>query len=581
MNPMSGVTTGVTKKTSSNVQQGKLFGRAIGLNLGPSLAEIASSIKGVFHKFSSNKSSSNKVSGNQFSSNTATAPAKISGSKNSGVVGFVSAMESSDVNMTEAESLKQRPEAKKYVQGSNSLGVSLGSSYGSPAHIANQAFGGVIASEKPQVIGQFYVMALHKSLSDVETAVKKEVGKNKSPFEQMSPLLQVLAEFESSVNQLPAPAQYEARKALHNEHVLSHPFLAPFAAGKQREFMGMFASYPSFADMVLKAGPKLINEASEKGVAKLSRKNTSLPYSLVAIRSEDGKTVSLQATGQVLGEGTYKIAKGCFQVTSPVTPEQKIVEIQTPIAKISIRKQQLQTLGDAEKQALQDEVKHEALIAQQLLGAGAKNVLATRLINYNNKVHLFSKECRGGNVESYMISRSRRGQPIKKEEALRIAYEQVKVLQVMHDSCGLCHLDLKLPNIMLEGNPEKPDSLVSRLSDFGTTKAIDHSQGIGCVSTFPPPEMAADGSHFPGIAPSLDMWSYGIILYSLYHPGASARNLAFDMQGSEKYHECLNGIRTKCNGSKDPVDHLIVKLLSDNPGERPTAAQVVAFFEGS
>lgn len=402
-------------------------------------------------------------------------------------------------------------------------------------------------------------------VSDALNKLQKVMQESKSEY-PVHPVFLLMHALRLSVKSYESSITGNPIDTAFREVVDTHPLMQSLFSGNEELFREIL-SKPMLLKAIAQHGPVLVEQAAKDGVAKLSRKSVQgLPFSLIAIRSEDGASISLKITQRTLGQGTYKVAKG-FQelsVSSHATNES---------AKASIHKARAQGSSPDSLLALEKEVESEASIAKKLQKAGAKNVLHARTVKYNNKVHLFSKQCKAGSIEKYIKQRD-----LPKEHALRLAHEQAKTLEVLHDTCHLCHLDLKLDNIMLDGDPEDPGSLTTRLSDFGTTTATSDSVTTSCTATYPPPEMEYGGDEIP-IQPSIDMWSFGVMLHQLYHPNILLRDLAFDFQGTKRQEQLLKTIHASCSKTGDPVDQLIGKLLSVDPKIRPSAHEAAIVLE--
>lgn len=324
-----------------------------------------------------------------------------------------------------------------------------------------------------------------------------------------------------------------------------------------QSLLDLILGSPEFLKTIVEDGPQLAQQAQLQGIAKLSRKTVKdLPGSLVAIRSSDGTKVTLGVTAHPLGRGTYKIAKGLHILSETDT---SAVED----AKVSLRKKRKIHHSDLE------DIEKEAHVSKKLQDAGAQHILRSRVVTYNSKPHLYCKRCRRGNVEDVLLKGS-----FSRQIALQFALEQAKTLNIMHNQCKLCHLDLKLENVMVDGDPSEPTSLTTKLGDFGTAEPIDNKTKIGCTATYPPPEMKYKGPLIP-VDPAIDMWSFGVMLHRLFHPKVNLYSLAFNKQGTLDQDALLKNIQENCGKSKDPVDGLIARLFSVDPKMRPTATQAV------
>ena len=152
--------------------------------------------------------------------------------------------------------------------------------------------------------------------------------------------------------------------------------------------------------------------------------------------------------------------------------------------------------------------------------------------------------------------------------ALRIA----ETLCQIH-SCGWVYGDVRLENIVLHRNG---GDLYPYFCDFGLAGTID-----SCVSralgTFSPPEGL--GLREKRIAPSIDSWAFGVVLFVLTHRPSDdvIEKFSFDNGGTSvlmAQHRLLQSLK-----EEDPVDILIRALLDLDPLKRPSMAFVARVLE--
>ena len=148
-------------------------------------------------------------------------------------------------------------------------------------------------------------------------------------------------------------------------------------------------------------------------------------------------------------------------------------------------------------------------------------------------------------------------------DSLYIFYQLISVIEHLHKS-SIIHRDIKLDNIMIDSN------LCVRLLDYGLSKALkSESQKLfeKCGSfEFMSPEMAKNQAYDT----SIDIWSLGVVLYSLVHQRLpfAARDTSLLIQkiiyGEPQYSREL---------SANLID-LLERMLQKDPSERITIDEI-------
>jgi serine/threonine protein kinase len=92
-------------------------------------------------------------------------------------------------------------------------------------------------------------------------------------------------------------------------------------------------------------------------------------------------------------------------------------------------------------------------------------------------------------------------------------FEILKAIKYMHD-CGVVHRDLKPENILIEKDPKSEEVSMIKVTDFGLSKLATPSE-IMMESCGTPAYVAPEVLHKKGYRREVDMWSAGVIFYTL------------------------------------------------------------------
>lgn len=335
--------------------------------------------------------------------------------------------------------------------------------------------------------------------------------------------------------------------------------------------------YEEIIDNVANEGIKLIEKAhkNESGFSKIKKNALTIPYSLIAKKEQDG-SVHLYAATSELGTGAAKRVKRLVSLGNYLVLQTK-AHASPRIIKPLEAEDKARQIKKSQRQFMS-----EAQASKKLRAAGAQHVLELHTVEHNGKVRLFSEVCSGGDLHNFLEL------PRSLETRMRIAREQAHTLFIAHEKANMCILDLKSANIFMQKDPYTK-SYTSKLGDLGKCKNIMKSgidgrkntenNRVSHASTYPPPEMNI--MFETTVSPAIDMWAFGIILYQLKHnkPESShVAHLSWQHQGSAEYKEALQYIRTTCK-TTDPIDQLILRLLSDDPKKRPSAKEALAIIE--
>ena len=100
------------------------------------------------------------------------------------------------------------------------------------------------------------------------------------------------------------------------------------------------------------------------------------------------------------------------------------------------------------------------------------------------------------------------------ETTVQLMMQQVlSALAHVHDSCQLCHNDVKLENFRFKEKGDQNSPLV--LLDFGMarTSGTDLEESISGTLLYLAPELLASTKRCRHALPSRDVWAAGVILY--------------------------------------------------------------------
>jgi 5'-AMP-activated protein kinase catalytic alpha subunit len=171
---------------------------------------------------------------------------------------------------------------------------------------------------------------------------------------------------------------------------------------------------------------------------------------------------------------------------------------------------------------------------------------------------VFMELCEEGTLEELIVKKK----SLPENLAQKIFKQIISALEYCHLK-GFAHRDLKPSNILIHSLPE------IRVSDFGVSGTIS---GSGLMSTicgtiyYSAPE-CMDGQYN---GPAADMWSCGIVLYSMLKGNIPWRSR---MQG-DLIAEMEKGV-PEIPGVSYEVNQLIKRLSNIDPMLRPSASEVL------
>lgn len=316
--------------------------------------------------------------------------------------------------------------------------------------------------------------------------------------------------------------------------------------------------------VVAKHGPSLIKTArqSKSHYEKIKKAHIASLTSLVVYRGEKESSLHLYTACHRIDKGSYKRATLLYPLGTLYGCEPK-VQCAPIVQKLDYPKKS-KILKES-----QASFQKEASVAQQLLAAGAQNVLSLQAITYGDKTTLLSEYCDLGTLNKYLKV------PRPEIQRMKIALEVAKTVAISHSVLQLCHLDLKTANILLKSTYV---GIEPRLCDFSTAERFHTSASpciTGIVSTYPAPEMSQQKQ--APVAAAQDLWALGIILYQLYYNQTEGEieRLAHDHLGEPLFYEAVEGIYKICAQRGSTTDKMIMRLLAYLPEKRPPAEEVV------
>ncbi|WP_223148742.1 serine/threonine-protein kinase [Aeromicrobium ginsengisoli] len=157
--------------------------------------------------------------------------------------------------------------------------------------------------------------------------------------------------------------------------------------------------------------------------------------------------------------------------------------------------------------------------------------------------------------------------PGSTEDALRLAIECARAVQVLHDE-GMLHRDVKPSNLLIA---EDGRVLVA---DLGSAKRLAEASGV-TVTTGTPAYMAPEQARGAPVGPRSDVYSLGAVTYELL----SGRP-PYDVSDPGTLLHRSNDSRPTPLASSGKVprnlDHLLASSLATRPDDRPESAAAFA-----
>jgi serine/threonine protein kinase len=157
--------------------------------------------------------------------------------------------------------------------------------------------------------------------------------------------------------------------------------------------------------------------------------------------------------------------------------------------------------------------------------------------------------------------------PLATADALRLAIESARAVQVLHDG-GMLHRDVKPSNLLVD---EAGQVLVA---DLGSAKRLAEASGV-TVTTGTPAYMAPEQARGAPVDARSDVYSLGAVTYELL-----AGKQPYDVADPGSLLNRPNDSRPEpLAGSRHlprTLDHVLASSLATRPNDRPASASALA-----
>lgn len=262
-------------------------------------------------------------------------------------------------------------------------------------------------------------------------------------------------------------------------------------------------------------------------------------------RGGKGMRLGKYELGKLLGEGNFGKVKFA-----------KNIETGKPFAVKILEKKKILNLK------ITDQIKRE--IATLKLLKHPNVVRLYEVLASKTKIYMVLEYVHGGELFDKVSSRGK----LPEKEGRRLFQQLIDGVSYCHDR-GVCHRDLKLENILIDGKGN------IKVSDFGLSALPQHFGSDGLLHTtcgspnYVAPEILANRGYSGTTA---DVWSCGVILYVIltgYLP-FDDRNLAV------LYQKIARGDVQIPKWLPPGAQKMIRRILDPNPVTRATVAEIKA-----
>nr|XP_033811120.1 ribosomal protein S6 kinase alpha-1 isoform X2 [Geotrypetes seraphini] len=303
----------------------------------------------------------------------------------------------------------------------------------------------------------------------------------------------------------------------------------PPSAGAHQLFRGFSFVASGLMD---ENGKPNLNQAPVYSVAQLRGKN---------LHFNDGYVVK-----EAIGVGSYSVCKRCVHKTTNMDYAVKII--------------------DKSKRDPSEEI-------EILLRYGQHpNIITLKDVYDDGKyVYLVTELMRGGELLDKIL----RQKCFSEREASAVLYTICRTVDYLH-SQGVVHRDLKPSNILYVDESGNPESI--RICDFGFGKQLRAENGLLMTPCYTANFVAPEVLKRQGYDEGCDIWSLGILLYTMlagYTPFANGP----DDTPEEILNRIGGGKFTLKGGNWNTISEsakdLVCRMLHIDPHRRLTASQVL------
>ncbi|KAH9281725.1 Ribosomal protein S6 kinase alpha-3 [Echinococcus granulosus] len=247
-----------------------------------------------------------------------------------------------------------------------------------------------------------------------------------------------------------------------------------------------------------------------------------------------------------IGKGSYSTAYKCKQISTGNTFAVKII----------------------------DEMMHDPTEEVQILlrFKGVPNIVTLRdVYECSGKVYLVTDYLSGGELFDKIM----RQKFFSEKEASSVVEVLARTLDILHKQM-VVHRDLKPSNILYSDSMCSPESIC--ICDFGFAKQLRAENGLLMTPCYTAQFAAPEVLKMQGYHMACDIWSLGIILYTMLTgriPFATGPNdppevilRRIELGPPQLTDSCWSSI-------SDAAKHLVLSMLNVDPKKRPTASEIL------
>lgn len=275
----------------------------------------------------------------------------------------------------------------------------------------------------------------------------------------------------------------------------------------------------------------------------------------------------------------------------PGSPEAPIVW-ETTNSLVAIKMVQWSKVQAHRGKLLEDPIKEVA--AMQLIGSASPHVLGPiEILQDTECLYTIMPYCSGGDLFGVVvkISSNHGGEIGMPEPNARYWFRQILQGLLHLQSVGVCHRDLSLENVMVDGNnclvidmgmclyvPYNSSVQPGKITNAtrGTSRLLMKPQGVCGKHNYMSPEIFSNAAPFDGFA--VDLWAAGVILYIMItgfppYDQASRADQKFDIIVRGRLMEQLRDWEILIS---EGAGDLLQSMLKLDPRERLTLAEVMS-----